>query len=62
MSALVFARLRKKCRSCSQVKPMPPWTWSDEVHTRQPASEAYAFAIEAACASESGSASAHQAA
>ena len=41
---------------------MPPCTWSDEPHTRQPASEAYAFAIEAAAGSDSGSASAVQAA
>ena len=57
--AFVFARFRKKCRSCSHVKPMPPCTWSDEPHTRQPASEEYAFAPDAAAGRDSGSASAH---
>ena len=36
--AFAVARLRKKWRSCSQVNPIPPWTWSAEAHTRKPAS------------------------
>ncbi|MEA2358490.1 MAG: hypothetical protein QOI62_1750, partial [Solirubrobacteraceae bacterium] len=38
--ALDRPRLSHRCRSCSQVKPMPPWTCSDAAGTRQPASEA----------------------
>ena len=38
--ALACARLRKKCRSCSQVKPIPPWTCSDDAVTRAPQSDA----------------------
>ena len=30
--ALASARLRNRCRSCSQVKPIPPWTCSAERH------------------------------
>ena len=56
------ARLSRKWRSCSQVKPMPPWTWIDALQTSQAASEARAFAIAAAIGSDSGSASAAQAA
>ncbi len=40
IEALARPRLRKTCRSCSQVKPMPPWTWIEASGTRQPASEA----------------------
>ena len=43
------------------MKPIPPCTCSDDEHTRQPASEAYAFAIEQASSSVSGWASAVQA-
>ena len=39
---------------------MPPWTWSDDAATRQPASAAYALAIDAASGSDSGSWSAAQ--
>ena len=35
MCAFASPRLRKKCRSCSQVKPIPPWTWSAERGTRR---------------------------
>ena len=38
--ALASARLRNRCRSCSQVKPMPPWTWSAERATLTAASDA----------------------
>ena len=34
------ARLRKKCRSCSQVMPMPAWTWIANSAQRTPASDA----------------------
>src|SRR4029077_17759578 len=40
IEALARPRLRKKWRSCSQVKPIPPWTWIEASGTRQPASEA----------------------
>ena len=41
---------------------MPPWTWSADAVTLQPASEAMAFAIAAASGRVSGSASAAHAA
>ena len=53
--AFAFARFRKKCRSCSQVKPIPPWTCNADAATRKPASPAYAFAIDAARGAASGS-------
>src|SRR6185436_17511195 len=40
IDAFALPRLRKKCRSCSQVKPIPPCTWIEASGTRQPASEA----------------------
>ena len=36
--ALASARLRNRCRSCSQVKPIPPWTCSAERQTLTAAS------------------------
>ena len=48
--------------SCSQVKPMPPKVWIALWVTDAALSDARAFAIEAASGSDSGSASAHQAA
>ena len=52
-SAPTLARLRRKWRSCSQVKPMPPRTWSASLVTRQAASEARALAMCAASGSDS---------
>src|SRR6187551_145760 len=40
VAAFALPRLRKKWRSCSQVKPIPPCTWIEASGTRQPASEA----------------------
>ena len=48
--------------SCSQVKPIPPRVWIALWVTELAASEARALAIEAASGSDSGSASAAQAA
>ena len=48
--------------SCSQVKPMPPKVWIALWVTDVALSDARALAIEAASESDSGCASAHQAA
>src|SRR5437667_341146 len=43
-----LARLKYMCRSYSQVKPMPPWTWMASLHTLREASPTYDLAMEAA--------------
>src|SRR5437773_8706540 len=35
-----LARLKYRCRSCSHVKPMPPWSWIPVADTLRYASEA----------------------
>jgi hypothetical protein len=34
-----LARLKYRCRSCSQVKPMPPWSWMPAPAALRKASE-----------------------
>ena len=48
-----FARLKKRCASWSQVKPMPPWIWIVSPAQRRNASEQNALAILAATARSS---------
>jgi hypothetical protein len=54
------ARLYQRCRGCSQVNPMPPWTWMARSHAATAASAALALAAAAATgASETPSETAH---
>ena len=52
-TSLAFARLKKRCTSCSQVKPSPPWIWIASAATCRNASEPCAFASDATARSSS---------
>jgi hypothetical protein len=52
----------KRCRSCSQVKPIPPCTCSAPAITRFDASAAQVFAVDAAIDWSASPASRHHAA
>jgi hypothetical protein len=58
----LFARLKYRWASCSQVKPMPPWIWMFSAAAWKYASEQYALARLATTGSYSlSSAAAHAA-
>src|SRR5207244_1912578 len=57
-----WARLRKRCRSCSHVNPIPPCTWRADAMTRFDASEHQILAVEAATDASSWPAPMHHAA
>ena len=52
-AASVAARLKYKCAWCSQVNPIPPWTWMVSAAIRLNAAEAVACAMLAASAGSS---------
>ena len=56
------ARLYSRCRSCSQVKPIPPCTWIAVSQTLTAVSPAAAFAAAAAVAVSGSPSATHHAA
>ena len=54
--------MKKRWTSHSQVKPMPPWSWTERSEANAPASEAALFAMRAAPGASSLPASMHDAA